>query len=376
MKIFFICGSLEPAHDGVGDYTRKLAEEVAMNGNSVAAISVNDQYILKETKEISSINNIHFNILRIPSILSAKERFTKAKFWINSFDPDWISVQFVPFSFQKKGLFFGLSNYLAKLSKGKYLHIMFHELWVGMDYNSSFKYKFWGKIQKSLTWSLIKRLRPNVIHTQTSIYQILLQKMGFNVIKLPLFSNIPVISKIEKDTGFVDFNLKKFRKLLFVVFGSIHPEVPVENFVQEIGLYCKEIGIKPALTIVGRNGKEQEHWVKVWKSAGIPVEVLGEQTQEYISKTLSSASIGLSTTPIALAEKSGTIAAMLEHGLNVICITYPWKVLKINVQPPDGVIEYSIGKLKESVNNLSNNDSNNSASTIASKFIEDLEAVM
>jgi len=372
MKIVFICGSLEPSRDGVGDYTRKLAQELIIKGQFVAAVSINDQYISEQKTEVYSINNTDFHTLRIPSIIPVKERFVLAKHWIDKLNPDWISVQFVSFSFQKKGLFFGLSKQFSQITKGRYLQIMFHELWVGMDSDSSLKYKLWGKIQQKLILSLIKELKPAVIHTQTNLYRLYLQKLGLNVSKLALFSNISVIGDIKTDTN----AFKKNKKISFVVFGSIHPGVPVEDFTKEINQYANENKIQVVLTIVGRSGNEQERWVKVWESSGISVELLGEQSPEYISKTLSSASIGLSTTPIALAEKSGTIAAMTEHGLNVICITYPWKVKGIDIKAPDGIVEYRIGRLKELFNQLSNDPPINSVSTIASQLMEDLIQVM
>ena len=38
MKITFICGSLNPGQDGVGDYTRRLAAQLALDGHECQLI--------------------------------------------------------------------------------------------------------------------------------------------------------------------------------------------------------------------------------------------------------------------------------------------------------------------------------------------------
>ncbi len=69
---------------------------------------------------------------------------------------------------------------------------------------------------------------------------------------------------------------------------------------------------------------EQDRWISAWKAVGLPVNVLGEQTAERISYELCNASLGITTTPFELVEKSGTVAAMLEHGLPVLSVSRRW----------------------------------------------------
>ena len=45
MKIAFICGSIEPGRDGVGDYTRRLAIELIKNSYEVAVIALHETII-------------------------------------------------------------------------------------------------------------------------------------------------------------------------------------------------------------------------------------------------------------------------------------------------------------------------------------------
>ena len=47
MKIVFLCGSLEPGRDGVGDYTRMLAAEIIRKGHNAAIVALADKYSLE-----------------------------------------------------------------------------------------------------------------------------------------------------------------------------------------------------------------------------------------------------------------------------------------------------------------------------------------
>jgi hypothetical protein len=341
MKIVFVCGSLQPGHDGVGDYTRRLAAEMLIQGHEVAIIALNDAKLDTKLESIQRSENIDLPVLRLPTAWPNKLRFNIAKEWVDKFNPEWISLQFVIFSFHPKGLPVGIIGFLAVLGKSRRWHIMFHELWVGMPVGASRKHIFWGWLQQKIISWLILRLKPKVIHTQSMLYFAQLTRLGFKVNHLPLFSNVPVV------TNFKSKSIKKaneIKHISIVVFGTIHPQAPVEQIVNEVILYKKATKSEVSLTIIGRSGIEQEHWVSVWKSAGICVNVLGEQPLAYISKVLGEATIGLSTSALAMIDKSGTVAAMLAHKLPVICVANPWKPRRVILPtPPKGIFELQKG---------------------------------
>jgi glycosyltransferase involved in cell wall biosynthesis len=343
MKILFLCGSLEPGHDGVGDYTRILAAEMIRTGHDARAISLNDAYLDEELECLQFYGDLQVPVLRLPTRWPARRRFRDAKKWIDEFDPDWISLQFVIFSFQSKGLPIRLSYFLAGLGKKRHWHIMFHELWVGMPVGASLKHILWGWLQKKIILSIILKLKPEIIDTQSWLYYAQLTKLGFHVNYLPLFSNIPVAE------NFVDSeeekNIKGGRKnISIVVFGTIHPSTLIEQLLEEVITYKKKNNTGITLTIIGRCGPEQAHWVSAWKSAGLEVQVLGEQSATTISHVLSRASVGIATCAIAMIDKSGTVAAMLRHGLPVLCVAKPWVSREIDIlKPPYGIIELSKG---------------------------------
>lgn len=342
MKIIFLCGSLEPGHDGVGDYIRRLGVEMIKQGHQIAAIGLNEWHLTDEVIDEQKLENINLSVLRLPSVWPSKQKFGRAKEWIDLFDPDWLSLQFVSFAFHLKGLHFSLATNLATLGKDRRWHIMFHELWVGMAVEASIKHIIWGNIQKRMIKNLILKLKPIIIHTQCYLYLAQLQRLGFTVYYLPLFSNIPIVGN--------PFNKNKLRnkKISFVVFGTIHPLSPVEIFAREANVYAKENNLKISLVFIGRNGDELNRWVSVLKSENWEVALLGEQSPERISEILANSSIGLSTSSIAYIEKSGSAVAMRAHGLAVICVSKPLQLLDMKyINPPDGIMEYKEGNFAE-----------------------------
>ncbi|RDC66091.1 glycosyltransferase family protein [Adhaeribacter pallidiroseus] len=346
MRIIFLCGSLEIGRDGVGDYTRRLSGELIHQGHQTAIIALYDKGIKEVISYTQQSEDLIIPVLRIPAFYSSNQRCDLAQKWVDNFNPDWLSLQFVPFAFQSKGLTIGLSKLLKKIGSDRCWHVMFHELWVGMDIQSSIKLKLWGQIQKKIIQSMVFRLKPKLIHTQTRLYQEQLYKIGLDSKYLSLFSNIPVHYNRAPKTYKLP-QLKVGSSINFVVFGSIHTGAPIELFTQEASLYAKKKGIKLSLTIIGRSGEEQLHWKTVWELRGLVVEILGEQTPERISEVLSKATFGLSTTPSILIEKSGTVAAMFAHGLPVICISRIWTPRGVpNFKLPNNVVQYKSGNLE------------------------------
>lgn len=104
MKILFICGSLEPGCDGVGDYTRRLAGELIRQGNEVQIIALNDKNVTAVTYQVQEDDITSITCLRLPQNISWNYRMNEAGVFSDAFNPGWLSLQYVPFAFQDKGL--------------------------------------------------------------------------------------------------------------------------------------------------------------------------------------------------------------------------------------------------------------------------------
>lgn len=316
MKIQFLCGSLEPGRDGVGDYTRRLAGELIRQGNDVSIIALNDRFVKEITDLEQGFEGENIPVLRLPSILKSNIRFSAAKQYIDQFDPEYLSLQYVPYSFQKKGLPFGLGKQLAEIGKGRKWHIMFHELFIGIEQGASIKARIVGFAQQLIISDLLEKIGPQVIHTQISLYKKKLERLSdIKVQLLPLFGNIPIF------TSTLSINNSY---LCITFFGGLQAGVPILEFVDWIKRNQERIKKIIHLHFVGNNGKELSDWEDILTERNIEYTVHGSQNIEYISKLFHESAIGVVTTPYLLVRKSGSAAAMLEHGLPVLCVSRDW----------------------------------------------------
>ena len=372
MKVLFICSCLEPGLDGVGDYTRRLAAGLIKQGAAATIISINDRYVNNISVDTQQSDNVIIPVMRLPSsFFHQKKYLNEVRQYADQFDPDWMSLQFVPFGFHPRGLSTGLSKALLVISAGRAWHIMFHELWVGMAEEESQKLVWWGRLQRVLIKSLIKKLQPKVIHTQTMLYRSLLNQISFKAGYLPLFGNIPINSSYisPKDKLKTDSN-----SIELVAFGLIHHGAPIELLAGDVAQYSSRKGIPVKLTFIGRSGPEQRRWASVWRAAGLPVTILGEQPADRISSVLSNATMGISATATAVIDKSGTVAAMREHGLPVLSVSKPWQPRGVvGYNHPAGVIPYKAGNFEECINSGKTSlPVINQVTTVASRLIKDL----
>jgi glycosyltransferase involved in cell wall biosynthesis len=343
MKFAFICGSLEPARDGVGDYLRRLGLELLQQGHQVSLIAIHDPHVAGECLEPQETFDTTFSIIRFPELRAHSLQLFLLRTWLAKFDPDLISLHYVPFAFHRKGLSFDLCKKLQYIGEGRNWHVMFHELWLGMEEQCPLKYKLWGFPQKWLIMQLLTTLKPLLISTHTPLYQAQLKRLGFEASIFPLFSNIPV-TQLEQDKE------RQAKEISFVVFGNISDGAPFKEFTQEAMAYAKEQQKLLSLVFIGRCGKEMGNWVSRWSETGLKFKVLGEQPEKIVSETLSKADFGLCSTPFVLIEKSGAVAAMRAHGLPVICISKPWIPKGITgLSLPADVIVYQPGRFSDCV---------------------------
>jgi hypothetical protein len=371
MKIIFLCGSLEPGKDGVGDYTRRLAGELIRQGHQCGILAIMDKGVKDIIEENQYSEHVNIPVLRLPynkgSVLNCKE----AKNWLDRFNPDWISLQYVPFSFHRKGLPFSLGKAIQLLSIGRKLHIMFHELWVGMDKDASLKMQMWGKLQRTIINSFIKNVKPLAINTQTKLYQQQLLKFGVSVNMLPLFGNIPVMNDFREVNNIESVQSKKM--FTIVIFGSIHYGAPIEAFSNSVSKHALSTNLDIEIVFIGRCGEEIKQWIAICKKKKIKIKVLGELASPKISEVLSRANLGVTTTPFLLAEKSGTVAAMHEHELPVLCVSRLWGVKGLSADcTPFGVQFFKGDDLSHYIVAKKGKIVNNSISNISNQFLNSL----
>lgn len=326
MKIIFICGGLEPGKDGVGDYSRKLGGELIRQGHQVSLIALYDSYI-HQTQEIDQESEgIIISVLRLERELPAKKRISKAKNKIVQFDPNWVSLQYVPNSFHSKGLNMKFPFLVTQL-KGKFhWHLMIHEPWLVSNSLKISKEPFIGMLQRGLLKLLIYKISPKIIHTSNNFYKEILEKGGVDSNLLHLPGNIPVKENIEpviiKEFAELGIN-KKSRKdwIVLGTFGKMRANIDYIALLKKL-LVRPEIQRKRiAFFSIGNAGNHCDgifNRIEQNYKENLLVYKFGERSTDEISSFFQLLDYGVASVPHHLLGKSGAYAAMRNHGLKIL----------------------------------------------------------
>lgn len=324
MRIAFICGSLEAGRDGVGDYSRALAEECTRQGHKCILIALNDRNIHDLTIQQAEEYVPEY---RYPAILPWNERVQLALQVIESFQADWISLQLVAYSFHDKGILWRFAQKVKPLIRNRRLHVMFHEVWISIFEKSSLRKKLVGSIQRYCL-ELIRDLSPHAIHTTNAAYARVLQLHGIHAEIIPLFGNIPFAPagnaewfwRLLNECGIKIENNREYFWLIGF-FGSIYPEwrpEPLFRLLESAGSQAKKKVVVLSVGKIGEPGERMWEQLQRRYAPSFHFVRLGFQPVERISQYFQCLDFGLATAPLILCDKSGSVIAMKEHGLPVL----------------------------------------------------------
>jgi len=326
LKILFLLGSASPGRDGVGDYTRILSAALIECGHTVSMVATHDKDIYESSRELQGEKNNKIECLRIPKRLPMGKRMLKIEKEIFEKCPDWISLQFVPYSFHPKGLPFRFLELLSILLSSHRTQVMFHECWIGITRVSPIDHKLAGYLQRKMVVRFIRRLNPDIVTTSNELYRSVLGRADIIADILPLFSNIGIVAEaLVSKKEEVDNLMKSAKSYLNVgVFGTIYPQVDLVSDVEKLGQRINNKRGKIRLIAFGRsgeNGKARlDDFEKVMQGR-VPVVRLGELKSEDVSRVMNLLDISISCTPRPHLGKSGVFAAMRLHGVEVISTT-------------------------------------------------------
>lgn len=335
MKILFLCTSLEAGRDGVGDYTRLLADACVSAGHDVRLLALNDEHLMSGGTEFQKGPNHELHCIRLSPNERWDERFAATQAIINEYNPDWLSWQVVPYGFHPKGLIPHQVAGFGELGRGRNVHVMLHELWIGLSRGEPMKNLAYGALQKRRLMQFLRALRPLRIHTSNVTYQTVLAREGCTSHILPLFGNMPVTEIVPA--------VPDATQWIGGIFGTVHPQLNPFPCLDTLAEGARVSGRKLRILGIGRLGSfgEQMFSECAEEYAGvIDFTVVGEKEPVEVSRLLQSLDFGIATHPWALIGKSGAVAAMLDHGLPVVVPRDDWvlRVRPIVVPPIDRLV--------------------------------------
>jgi hypothetical protein len=323
-RITLICGSLDSGGDGVGDYCRRIAGELVALGAECLMLGFNDHAV---EGEVTESPHPSVQLVRLPARMSLRKRAARAESLLARWEPDWVSLQFVSYAFNRKGLPVTELYWLPRLLHGRKLHIMLHELWVGLGVMRSPKNIVLGTLQRWVLMLLLTRLRPLVLHTSNDYYRAILARYGREASVLPLFSNIPVSAELA-DHWLADAVIRnggpdiarRDRFWLLGIFGSIPAGWPSDHFFGRLSSLARACDRRAVVISAGAAGPASASMLEGWrvKHPDLEFVAIGPRPAPEISQFLNSIDFGITPHPIYLLGKSGSVAAMLEHGVPLI----------------------------------------------------------
>ncbi|MEB3302424.1 MAG: hypothetical protein VKN56_10705 [Cyanobacteriota bacterium] len=332
MTVALVCGSLEIGADGVGDYSRRLAAAMIQAGLHAGVIALHDPHANYSTTTVhhQQCDGIEVPVLRLHATLPWATRVTQARRQLTAWGSRLLSLQFVPFAYDSRGLPWSLPSVIRALldhpnptTHGLAFHLMFHEIWIGVARSSSMRDRLIGRLQRSIVDDLCRRCPALAVHTSNRPYQLCLQTIGLPTELLPLYSNLPLLE--EQATPPKAACPGYFSGC---VFGRIPPQWDPDPALRVLIRQAEAAGLAPRLLLVGRS-HAPEGWLervrRRWPR--ICIEAHGaEGSPARLAELIQGCQLGLATSPWALVEKSGAVAAFISLGLTVLVSREDWQL--------------------------------------------------
>ena len=351
MNLLFLCTSLEPGRDGVGDYTRQLAETCVEAGHGCKIIALHDPFVPESREEMQGGRDHEIFCVRLTTQQTWAERTYLTRNYVGTFQPDWLSWQVVPYGFHPKGILPKEVIALGEIGASRSVHVMLHELWIGLSRGEPLRHRFWGRFQRRALRRFLKAVHPQVLHTSNIAFQSALDHEGWSSEVLPLFGNIPIVPVSAAPETRRD-------EWVGGIFGTIHPQFKAKQCFDKLIEGARASGRRFSLVGMGRHGEYGDQFMAGLKrdyAGQMDVTVLGALSPEDVSRWLQTLDFGIATHPWALVGKSGAAAAMLDHGVPVIVPREDWELRRssMSIPPVDPLVirlsqmppEHMAGKL-------------------------------
>lgn len=366
LKVLFVCGCAEPGKDGVGDYTRRLGTELVKQNCKVAVAAVNDRFVEDSMAEASD-GAISVTRLNAKSTARAKRDFLKR--YILSFEPNWISLQYVPYAFQHQGVPISFARSLGKLRQLARWHVMFHEVHLGGVLSVKNHLIKYGQIKT--VKRLVQTLKPKVVHTSNFAYREMLEQLMIDSKILGLFGNIPILAQPAVKP------VETRQSIKAVYFGASPKEYDFHIFANTLKPLLSEQKLSLHLEFLGRQSPLRNRFIQylldACQSDLLEIEDKGEKSPVELSQLFSAADFAIARVKPSLLGKSGAALTLLEHGLKLwVPMAESQAEIELNF---DYRTEQCFADLPELLENRKSFVAKSRLNEVAEQFLKDLRAV-
>ena len=316
MKLLILSPSYVAGTCGVLDYSQLLCEQLRLHSVDASVYSINSQ---------------------------ADPSHSKLTEYIDFFQPDWISLQFVSYAYSKRGLISSHSLPWTKLRGRLGSNVIFHETWIGAHLGASLRQRSIGALQRSGIKKAMRIMKPDVVHTTNHLYMRMLERAGISNTLLPLFGNIP-ISQSSFNPYIKLFDLmapgtSQSDWLVAAFFGTIYPSKHLLDALIWLQNFCLQKQKLLLITSLGYSPMAPSLFsdltLRLPSNESLFFHFTGKLESNTLSTWIGNADFGLSTTPFNIIDKSGSALAFREHGIPVIVMDKGVPLRGLTYEMPD-----------------------------------------
>jgi hypothetical protein len=328
MTLVLIGGCLEPGADGVGDYCRRLAAACVRLGVPTCLLALNDHCIQTTLRTDQVCEGIALPALRLPATLPWAERCRITREQLQLWGCTAISLQFVPYAFEPRGLPLNLIAVMRSILRDYpdlRVHLMLHEIWIGIATASNLRSRAIGRLQRHLLLRLWRTMRPCQVHTTNTTYACCLSQVGITADRLPLFNGLagdgsPALpARVPAEQG---------HWYSACIFGRIPPPWNPDPALAALVEESQRQHRRPRLLLVGRHWVPDQWFTQLqerWPQLVIDRHGT-EPSPQKLCELIASCQLGLATVPWGLVEKSSAVAAFLSLGVPVLASREDWQL--------------------------------------------------
>lgn len=342
--IAWLCGGLHPGADGVGDYVRRTARELALRrGVPSVLVALRDPHVTRIEENGPE--------LRLPAGTPEREAMARVADFLERARVAALAWNLVPQAIAPRGCIpESLAGAHARLGLGRHVVVYLHELWCGTGYADPLRDRWSGWRQRPGIVHWLRVVRPARTLTSNSGYAAVLAAAGVAAQVLPLAGNISREASTDRERWPVALRRLGFdvrtrtSSILAGVFGAIHPGWEPSAALDALAAFARKTGRRIDVVWFGRGSRTSERrWLKLAATlAGPDVRWsrAGPLPPAEISEIVESCDLGLPTIHYNLLGKSGTAATFREHGVPLLAIADGWWPRNLTFAqpaPPEGV---------------------------------------
>lgn len=300
-RVTIVAAALPPKLDGIGDYTARLAAELATDP------TLHVQILTDRTATPDLIPNVCIEGVFDPDDPPTVNQLFEA---VKQSPPDWLLLQYNPFSYGRRGLNLHLPKVMRRLRRdvpGLRLAIMFHEMFVPVKhwkFAVMTTYQRWQFHQLCRTGDvLFFSIDPWARHWAKRFPQ-------KPVHHLPVGSNLPRLpispSEAKQRLGL------PANEMVLGMFGTAHISRclhllrPAAQGVQAAGQQARILYVGPDEPAVRR------------AAGDIPIIAGGRLPADDVSRWLSAVDIFLAAYSDGISTRRGAMMAAMQHALAIV----------------------------------------------------------